>query len=269
MVVCSPYSWITGGSLAIIAEDEELTKLYAKRVCDFAKELGCIGIDFDWEYPPTERQAEGYRQLICECKQYGMKTSICAIQPTVTKEYQDKCFPGDTEFNNHVAKYMKWEEIIGKQMVDQINVMQYWGYNPKLKSMDVNVKYEKMSIWEKSYPDEFTDNRKIDMLCGIGFYSFMLPEAKERQNIKGSGEKSFNGLYEMYGKGAYTERLVGGDHAVWTTNDVRNIVKYAKKQGWKGVFTWLVTNDFTKKHPDEYSRQQALAEEVEKIWKEK
>lgn len=147
--------------------------------------------------------------------------------------------------------------------------MQYLGYNPKQKRMDVNVKYEKMGIWEKAYPDEFTSTGKIKMLCGIGFYSFMLPEAKVGKQITGKGTLNFNQLYEKYGEGAYTDEVVGREHAVWTTNDVRDIVKKAKARGWKGVFTWLVTHDFTLKHPLQYNRQQALAEEVESIWMKK
>lgn len=162
---------------------------------------------------------------------------------------------------------MKWEKIVGEGIVDNINVMQYLAYNPQLKRMDVNVKYEKMSIWEKAYPEEFTSSRKVNMLCGIGYYSFMLPEAKVGKNIRGKGTLNFNQLYEKYGQAAYTDGLVGGEHAVWTTDDVRDIVRTAKAKGWKGVFTWLVTHDFTLEHPLKYNRQQALAEEVEKIWK--
>lgn len=261
------YSWITGGSLSVVVEDSAMTKRYAERLCGLARELGCIGVDFDWEFPPTQRQAQGYRELMQECKRLGMKVSVCAIQPTMSKEYQDKCFPGNNGLNNHEAKYMKWEDIIGEGMVDNINVMQYLGYNPQQKQMDVNVKYEKMGIWEKAYPKEFTSDRKINMLCGIGFYSFMLPEAKAKQNVKGNGALNFTRLYEKYGKAAYTDRVLGGEHTVWTTDDVRQIVRHARKNGWKGVFTWLVSHDFTQKHPRKYSRQQALAEEVEKIWR--
>lgn len=263
------YSWITGGSLSVVVENSEMTRLYAKRLCGLARELGCIGVDFDWEFPPTARQAQGYRELMQECKGLGMKVSVCAIQPTVTKEYQDKCFPDNVGFNNHEAKYMKWEEIVDKEIVDHINVMQYLGYNPQQKQMDVNVKYEKMGIWEKAYPNEFTEDRKINMLCGIGFYSFMLPEAKVGKNIKGNGALNFTRLYEKYGDAAYTDRVLGNEHTVWTTDDVRDIVKTAKERGWKGVFTWLVSHDFTLEHPLKYNRQQALAEEVEKIWKER
>ena len=52
--------------------------------------------------------------------------------------------------------------------------------------------------------------------------------------------------------------------------DYRRCTRYRKNcqaKGWKGVFTWLVTHDFTLEHPLKYNRQQALAEEVEKIWK--
>lgn len=263
------YGWLTGGSLGVVLEDHEKTLLYAQRLNHFARELGCIGLDFDWEFPPTARQAQGYRELMQESKRLGMKVSVCAIQPTVDKAYQDNCFLDNAGINNHEGKFMKWEEIIGKEMVDHINVMQYLGYNPKQKRMDVNVKYEKMGIWEKAYPDEFTSTGKIKMLCGIGFYSFMLPEAKVGKQITGKGTLNFNQLYEKYGEGAYTDEVVGGEHAVWTTNDVRDIVKKAKARGWKGVFTWLVTHDFTLKHPLQYNRQQALAEEVENIWMKK
>lgn len=262
------YGWLTGGSLGKILEDHKMTLQYAKRLNKLARQLGCVGLDFDWEFPPTARQAEGYRELMCESKRLGMKVSVCAIQPTVNKAYQDNCFPDDAGVNNHEGKYMKWEEIIGEEMVDHINVMQYLGYNSESKAMDVNVKYDKMKVWEQAFPKEFTSEGNIKMLCGIGFYSFMLPEARAKQGIKGKGTLNYNQLYEKYGEAAYTEKVVGGEHAVWTTDDVREIVKTAKARGWRGVFTWLVSHDFTLKHPLKYNRQQALAEEVEKIWEE-
>ena len=204
-----------------------------------------------------------------ESKRLGMKVSVCAIEPTVGNSYLDNCTPEEAGINNnHEARYMKWEDIIDQEMVDYINVMQYLGYNPKTKQMDVNVKYKKMNVWEKAYPQEFTDDRKVKMLCGIGYYSFMLPEAKKGKKIQGKGTLNYNQLYEKYGKSAYTDRVVGGEHAVWTTDDVRDIVKTAKAKGWSGVFTWVVSHDFTLEHPLKYNRQQALAEEVEKIWKE-
>lgn len=263
----TPYCWLTGGSLGAVLEEHEKTMLYAHRLNRFARKFGCVGLDFDFEFPPTERQAQGYRELMQESKRLGMKVSVCAIQPTVDKSYQDNCFPDDAAVNSHEGKYMKWEKIVGEGIVDNINVMQYLAYNPKQKQMDVNVKYEKMSIWEKAYPEEFTSSRKVNMLCGIGYYSLMFPEAKVGKNIKGKGTLNFNQLYEKYGQAAYTDGLVGGEHAVWTTDDVRDIVRTAKAKGWKGVFTWLVTHDFTLEHPLKYNRQQALAEEVEKIWK--
>lgn len=262
------YCWLTGGSLANVLEDGSLTVKYANNLTKLAKELGCIGLDFDWEFPPTARQAQGYRELMRECKRLGMKVSVCAIQPTVNKHYQDNCFPDDAGINNHEGKYMKWEEIIGEEMVDHINVMQYLGYNPKLGAMDVNVKYDKMSVWEKAFPKEFTPQGKVKMLCGIGFYSFMLPEARKKNGVKGKGTLNFTQLYEKYGEDAYTERVIGGEHTVWTTDDVRDIVRTAHRKGWKGVFTWLVSHDFTLEHPLKYNRQQALADEVEKIWKQ-
>lgn len=263
------YSWITGGSIGVVVEDHDMTMAYAKRLNKLAREFGCTGIDFDWEFPPTPRQAQGYRELMQESKRLGMKVSVCAIEPTVGNSYLDNCTPEEAGINNnHEARYMKWEDIIDQEMVDYINVMQYLGYNPKTKQMDVNVKYKKMNVWEKAYPQEFTDERKVKMLCGIGYYSFMLPEAKKGKKIQGKGTLNYNQLYEKYGKSAYTDRVVGGEHAVWTTDDVRDIVKTAKAKGWSGVFTWVVSHDFTLEHPLKYNRQQALAEEVEKIWKE-
>lgn len=75
-----------------------------------------------------------------------------------------------------------------------------------------------------------------------------------------------NKLYELYGDSALKDNLVGGEHAVWTTDNVKDIVKYAKERGWTGVFTWLVTHDFPKSIPDKYSRQKALSDAVEEIW---
>lgn len=117
------YGWLTDGSLGVVLEDHEKTLLYAQRLNHFARELRCIGLDFDWEFPPTARQAQGYRELMQESKRLGMKVSVCAIQPTVDKAYQDNCFPDNAGINNHEGKFMKWEEIIGKEMVDHINVM--------------------------------------------------------------------------------------------------------------------------------------------------
>lgn len=264
----SGYGWLTGGSFAVVLEDSVKIQTYAKRLNRFAKELGCVGLDFDWEFPPTPRQAQGYRQLMRESKRLGMKVSVCAIQPTVGTLYEDQCVP-DGVSNEHEARYMKWEEIIDKGMVDHINVMQYLGYDARQKRMNVKVKYDKMRLWEETYPREFTSDRKVDMLCGIGFYSYMLPEVRQKNKETTRKNLNFNQLYKQYGEEAYEHRIVGDEYVVWTTKDVRKIVRRARKKGWKGVFTWLVSHDFTLEHPLKYSRQQALAEEVEKIWKKK
>lgn len=260
------YGWLTGGSLSAVVKDKEKTLAYARRLGNLAKELGCNGVDFDWEFPPTAEEAEGYRLLMKEIKRQGLKVSVCAIQPTVDKQYMDNCFPDDAAVNNHVGKHMKWERIIKEGIVDEINVMQYLAYNPKTHQMDVDVKFEKMSIWEKAFPNEFTDRRNVKILCGVGYYSFMLPEAKVGKKIKGKGTQNFSALYQNFGHTAYTSRVIGNEHTVWTTRDVRDIVRHAKARGWGGVFTWVVSHDFTLEHPLEYNRQQALAEEVEKIW---
>lgn len=76
----------------MVLEDHEKTMLYAHRLNRFAHKFGCVGLDFDFEFPPTERQAQGYRELMQESKRLGMKVSVCAIQPTVDKSYQDNCF---------------------------------------------------------------------------------------------------------------------------------------------------------------------------------
>ncbi|MGM9701000.1 MAG: right-handed parallel beta-helix repeat-containing protein [Prevotella sp.] len=263
------YGWLTGGSLSAVVKDKEKTLVYAKRLGNLAKELGCNGVDFDWEFPPTAEEAEGYRLLMKEVKRQGLKVSVCAIQPTVDKQYMDNCFPDDAAVNNHVGKHMKWERIVKEGIVDEINVMQYLAYNPKTHQMDVDVKFEKMGIWEKAFPNEFTDSRNVKIMCGVGYYSFMLPEAKVGKKIKGKGTQNFTALYQNFGSAAYANRIIGNEHTVWTTRNVREIVRHAKAKGWGGVFTWVVSHDFTLEHPIEYNRQQALAEEVEKIWNER
>ena len=262
------YGWLAGGSLSVVVKDPVKTKRYAEAMCKLAKELDCNGLDFDWEFPTTAEEAEGYRLLMREVKRRGFLVSVCAIQPTVDRTYMDNCFPDDAAVNNHVGKYMKWEKIINEGIADEINVMQYLAYNPERKQMDVNKKMEKMSIWEKAFPNEFTAQRKVKLLCGVGYYSFMLPEAKVGKKIKGKGTLNFPALYEKYGNLAYTQRNIRNEHTVWTTRDVRDIVRQAKERGWGGVFTWVVSHDFTIDHPTEFNRQQALADEVERIWKE-
>lgn len=260
--------WLQGGSLGTVCKSSELTKKYAKNVYDFAQEFGCIGVDLDWEFPPTEREAEGYREFMRELKRLGTRVSVCAITPTIgNKTYTDMPIPVEFDpeaINNHEGRYMKWEEIIDQEMVDQINVMQYFGYNPETKQMDFEIKKEKMKIWEDCFPREFTEDRKVDILSGIGYFSYMIPKADgiERQTTYNVPQ-----IYEKFGEEALDDRVVGG-HTLWVTDDIRDMVRYAKSQGWSGVFTWLVSHDLTLDMPQEYSRQQALAEEMEKIWSE-
>lgn len=256
--------WLTGGSFGIILENPELRETYATKLVDFAKEMGCIGIDFDYEFPPTEIEAEGYRELMKTVKNTGMKVSVCAILPTVGEGSIDAPIPG-IDLAGHAGKYMQWEKIIEEEMVDYIYVMQYLGYNPETKQFDVDVKYDKMATWEKVFPNEFTENRKVKFLAGIGFYSFLPPEYREPGDLKRTTGRSIQFLYDTYGGSALEDKVIDG-HAVWSTEDVKDIVRHAKNQGWTGVFTWLVQHDVTKEVPDKYSRQKALAEEVENIW---
>lgn len=256
--------WLTGGSLGVVLEDEELIKTYAKRLEPFVRDLGFIGVDFDWEFPPNKIQSQGYRNLMKEVKQSGLKVSVCAIRPPMGKAYQDMCIDPRADKKGPAGQYMEWDTIVEEEMVDYINVMQYLGYNPKTKQLDVEIKKEKMSEWESSYPKEFTENRKVKVLCGIGYYSFLIPEFRKNG---ARGGKNMQYLYEKYGEDALNKKVIDG-HAVWSTTDVRDIVKYAKKQGWSGVFTWLVTHDFNNETPIKYSRQNALADEVNKIWSE-
>jgi len=256
--------WLTGGSLGVVLEDETMTKDYAIRLESFVRELGFIGVDFDWEFPPNKIQAVGYRRLMKEVKQAGLKVSVCAIRPPKGIAYGDMCIAPEADKNGPAGQYMAYDKIIGEQMVDYINVMQYLGYNPQTKQMDVEVKKAKMAEWESFYPEGFTANQKVKFLCGIGYYSYLIPEYA-KDGAKGGKNMSF--LYEKYGEEALNKKVING-HAVWSTTDVRDIVKYAKKQGWNGVFTWLVTHDFDNGVPLKYSRQKALAEEVNTIWAE-
>lgn len=156
--------WLTGGSLGVVLEDEELTKKYAAQLYDFAKQLACYGVDFDWEFPPTAEQGHGYRELMKETKRLGMRVSVCAIRPTAGKEYLANCFAADvTDINEHAGKHMKWEKIIGEEMVDQINVMQYLSYNPNTKQLDVNVKLEQMLASTHSYFLNFKRKAKAEI----------------------------------------------------------------------------------------------------------
>jgi len=254
--------WLTGGSLGVVLEDEKMTKDYAVRLEKFVRQLGFVGVDFDWEFPPNKIQAVGYRRLMKAVKEAGLKVSVCAIRPPKGMAYGDMCIPRKADENGPAGQYMAYDKIIGEQMVDYINVMQYLGYNPQTGQMDVEVKKAKMGEWENFYPEGFTAKQKVKFLCGIGYYSYLIPEyAKEGEK----GGKNMSFLYETYGEEALNEKVING-HAVWSTTDVREIVKYAKKQGWNGVFTWLVTHDFNNDIPVEYSRQNALAEEVNHIW---
>ncbi|MFI3286548.1 MAG: glycoside hydrolase family 18 protein [Rikenellaceae bacterium] len=258
----SAESWMTGGSLGVVCSDSELTKKYAKNLHNLAKEYNCEGVDLDWEFPPTEREAEGYRELMRELKALGTKVSVCAINPSLGKSY------ADTEMalvKGDPGRYMKWDEIIEEGLVDHINVMQYLGYNSATKQMDVEIKREKMSAWESAFPQEFTSEKRVKMLAGVGFYSYLIP-TEENQ-----GRREFLTLpkiYEKYGEEALDKRVVGGEHTLWTTSDIREIVRHAKAQGWSGVFTWLVTHDATLDMPMKYNRQEALSEEVHAIWED-
>ncbi|MFR9513129.1 MAG: glycoside hydrolase family 18 protein [Rikenellaceae bacterium] len=258
----SAESWMTGGSLGVVCSDSELTKKYAQNLYNLAKEYNCEGVDLDWEFPPTEREAEGYRELMRELKALGTKVSVCAINPSQGKSY------ADTEMapvKGDPGRYMKWDEIIEEGLVDHINVMQYLGYNPQTKQMDVEIKREKMAAWESTFPQEFTPEKRVKMLAGVGFYSYLIP-TEENQ-----GKREFLTLpkiYEKYGQEALDQGVVGGKHAIWTTSDIREIVRHAKAQGWSGVFTWLVTHDTTVDMPMKYNRQEALSEEVHAIWAE-
>lgn len=256
--------WLTGGSFGEVIVDDAKLRKYTASVCDFAREFGFDGIDFDWEFPTSPETGDGYRKMMKLCREAGFEVSVCAIQPNNAADYSDDCLPGKVS-GTTAGRYMKWDEIVEDGYVDRINVMQYLAYNDKTKQMDLDLKSEKMAAWEKTYPTEFTAGNKIDFLCGIGFYSWVLPEKRMKKEGK---SKNFTKLYELYGEEAYTSRLVGGSNAVWSTDDVRKIVRMAKERGWSGVFTWLVTHDFDKSHPDSVSRQFALSQEIQSIWDE-
>ncbi len=258
--------WLTGGSYGVVLEDPELVQTYSNRLVEFTKELGCIGIDFDHEFPPNEKEAEGYRNMMKTVKDMGIKVSVCAILPTAGPGSIDDPFPG-VNLSGHAGKYMQWEKIIEEEMVDYIHVMQYLGYNAESKQLDVEVKYENMGYWEKVFPNEFTENRKVKILAGIGFYSFLPPEYREPGALQSTTGRNIQFLYDNYGPSALEEKVID-NHAIWSTEDVRDIVRHSYDQGWKGVFSWLVQHDVTKDVPDKFSRQKALADEVNRIWAE-
>lgn len=99
--------WLTGGSFGVVLKDEDLTVKYTDKVCALAREFGFEGIDFDWEFPPTEIEAEGYRRMMRLCKERGFKVSVCAIQPTVGSDYLDNCMPSEAGVNAHAGRFMK------------------------------------------------------------------------------------------------------------------------------------------------------------------
>ena len=247
--------WLQGGSFeAVVVEDAKIER-YVDQLCALAKELGCVGLDFDWEFPQNPKHAEGYRKVMASCKKQGLKVSVCAISPTVPAD-----FPNAGSINNHVGRFMKYEELIKNGMVDNINVMQYLAFNPATQKLDVKVKADYMRVWENAFPAEFTSKKKVNMLTGIGFYSY---------GIHGDrGKLNFTKLFEKYGEESYYNEVIGGKHCVWTPYDVQKLVRQAKDRKWRGVLTWLVTHDFTVEHPDMASRQHALAQEVYKIWDE-
>lgn len=258
----SAASWMSGGSLSTVCKDSILTKKYALNLYHLAQEFNCVGVDLDWEFPPTEREAEGYVQLMKELKALGTKVSVCAIQPAKGRLYKDIAMEVSANIGDNPSRFMDWEEIVREGVVDQINVMQYHGYNSESKQMDVEVKKEKMSEWEQAFPDEFTSNNRVDMMCGIGYYSFLIPKDGVTQK---RGYMTIPQIYEEYGEELLNSRVVG-DHTLWTTNDVREIVRHATDMGWSGVFTWLVTHDAQLDMPQQYSRQQTLSNEVDSIW---
>ncbi len=250
--------WMEGGSLGAVLEDAQLTHKYAKELITLTKELGCIGVDFDWEFPPNEQQGKGYSALMKLVKKNGLKVSVCAIQPSSYTPSEDQPFPQKVKnnFNWHISKYMDYDNLIKNGYVDQINVMQYLGYDAKKEEMTVSVKQNKMKQWEDTYPKQFTSAKQVNMLCGIGFYSYS-------PSIQNAGGKSRQWLYEKYGKELLIKKNIEG-HTFWQPEDVKNIIRLAKENGWSGIATWLVSHDVTKKVSNQYSLQHALQEEIRK-----
>jgi GH18 family chitinase len=254
--------WLTGGSLGAVLENNGLIDKYSKKLINYTKEIGCIGVDFDWEFPPNEIQAKGYRRLMKLVKESGLKVSVCAIRPTVGEKYVDQCM--DPSINGHAGKFMKWEEIINNKIVDNINVMQYLGYDPVKEELTVDMKLKKMKEWEDHYPKEYTKNRAINMLCGIGYYGFVIPKFKKDKKKR---PVAIGKIAEKYGEQSLDKKVIDGI-AIWSTDDVSNIIVEAKKRGWTGVFTWLVTHDVNNSFDKKYSRQESLAQTINKIWNE-
>ena len=254
------YGWLTGGSLGEVAKDESKIDTFMNDVCTLAYEMGAVGVDFDWEFPMNEEESAGYRKMFSICKTRGLKVSVCAIRPTV-----DPSRIEDTSFNDHYGKYMKWESIIDDALVDNINVMNYVALDDQNECMSLEVKKDLMEEWENWYPEEFTSNKKVNMMLGIGYYGYLIPGKGDSSD---SRELGMRDLYEMYGKEAYDTPTVAGKYATWSPSDVRQMVRMAYERGWSGVFTWLVTHDFDKTHCDSHSLQYALNQEMQNIWNE-
>lgn len=236
----SSYGWFCGASLTPVVKDEKLTEKFAGELCDFAAEFGCAGIDFDWEFPPTKAEADGYIRLMGLCKARGYQTSVCAILP-------------------QTAPNMDWNKIINEKKVDYINVMQYLTYDSSQGKLTTAAKRSSMRAWETQYPKQFTAKRDVQFLCGIGYYSYVMPGCSDKA-------LSFMKLYEKYGDAAYDNAVINGEHAVWTCQDVRTLTRMGYDNGWGGVLTWFLADDFTVSHPDKYSRQYNMSLELNDIW---
>ncbi len=235
--------WDQGGSISIICENPKLIEKFADEICAFCREFGVYGVDFDWEFPRTKAESDGYRNLIKRIHDSGYKTSVCATVPT------------NHGYPVYFGQYMDFDEMIDNDVVDQIHHMQYVGFDESKQCIDLNVKKKNMEAWEKSFPVQFTDKRKARLMTGIGFYSYYGTPLGQ--------------LFDKYGLDFYYMNGVLPNDGYYTPDNVKELVRYAHEMGWGGVFTWLVTHDLSKEHPDCVSLQYALGDEVQHIWGKK
>lgn len=238
-------AWMEGGSLAVVCEDAALTEKYGVHLANHAKDLGCVGVDFDWEFPASREQADGYLRLIETVRCQGLRTGICALSlPT----------PGSAE------RYMNYDRLIEERLVDHIGVMHYHGYNPATGLMEISRKMQVSNQWKAKYPALFKRDTPIQMLNGIGFYSHRASRAPG----EAFAELSMQRLYSEYGDRLLGRREVEG-HAYWRPRDVEEIIQRSRQDGWSGCMSWLVSHDVKKTAPDEVSLQHAWAKAYAEI----
>ncbi len=252
--------WMNGGSLGIVASTPNMVDSYTTNLVSFAKELGFDRIDFDWEYPATQAEGDGYADIMRQVKQKGMPVSVCVILPFKHEKYSDLPVPASAQDDERYdERFMNYRKLISEGMIDRLHVMHYLAYDEQVGAFTLDKRHQKMALWEKAYPELFQENATVDILSGIGFNGFR----PAHHNGGKKATKAYGQLYQSFGRSKETQACQDS-YCFWTPSDVYTLVHDAHARGWKGVFTWAAPFDVEKDVSDDVSLQSAL----EKAFKE-